>query len=224
MEEILARDAGAGDRFVVQAARIVVDEVDGLERRIRAFSDFAAEPPVRTAEVAVNDAVRERIEFLKTGHAEVAYDTLLADAAPIAVADPDLLNGILTNLLENAAEAAGPGGSVLATTAAADGRVIIEVQDSGPGLNEEARRSLFEPTISFKKRGMGLGLSIARKNALLMGGDITLVHGSLCGAAFRVSLPGALSPQPSAISEPRPDAAVSPQIASHRPEHLIADR
>ena len=53
--------------------------------------------------------------------------------------------------------------------------MYVEVHDSGPGLSEEASRSLFEPTISFKKRGMGLGLSIARKSALLTGGDISLV-------------------------------------------------
>jgi len=63
------------------------------------------------------------------------------------------------------------------------------VHDSGPGLSEQARRSLFQPTISFKKRGMGLGLSIARKSALLSGGDISPVKGELGGAGFRVLLP-----------------------------------
>ena len=52
-----------------------------------------------------------------------------------------------------------------------------------------AKKSLFQPTISFKKRGMGLGLSIARKSALLSGGDILLIAGELGGAGFRVLLP-----------------------------------
>ena len=71
------------------------------------------------------------------------------------------------------------------------------MHDSGPGLSPEARESLFQPTISFKKRGMGLGLSIARKSALLSGGDILLVEGELGGAGFRVVLPVAetLMPQ-----------------------------
>ena len=68
-------------------------------------------------------------------------------------------------------------------------KVVIEVHDSGPGLSEQARKSLFQPTISFKKRGTGLGLSIARKSALLSGGDILLVKGELGGAGFRVLLP-----------------------------------
>ena len=49
--------------------------------------------------------------------------------------------------------------------------------------------TLFEPTISFKKQGMGLGLSIVKKNALLSGGDVTVIPGELGGAAFRVWLP-----------------------------------
>ena len=67
--------------------------------------------------------------------------------------------------------------------------VAIEVHDSGPGVSEAARASLFEPTITFKKHGMGLGLSIAKKNALLSGGDIMLIDGELGGAGFRVILP-----------------------------------
>jgi signal transduction histidine kinase len=166
-----------------------VDEIETLERRVRAFSQFATEPPVRAAEVDVNSVLQERIAFLKTAHPEVAYDCRLADGTPRIQGDQDLIKGILTNLLENAAEAAGEGGRILGVTAAVNGRVAIEIHDSGPGLSEQARASLFQPTISFKKKGMGLGLSIARKSALLSGGDIVLVKGELGGAGFRVLLP-----------------------------------
>jgi nitrogen fixation/metabolism regulation signal transduction histidine kinase len=189
VEEMLVRYDDADRGFMEQATQIVVDEIETLERRIRAFSQFATEPPVRPAPMDVNSLLQERIAFLKTAHPEVAYDCRLADAVPRVVADQDLIKGILTNLLENAAEAAGEGGKILGVTAEEDGRVAIEVHDSGPGLSEQARSSLFQPTISFKKRGMGLGLSIARKSALLSGGDIVLVKGELGGAGFRVLLP-----------------------------------
>jgi two-component system, NtrC family, nitrogen regulation sensor histidine kinase NtrY len=188
VEEMLVRYDDADRGFMEQATQIVVDEIETLERRIRAFSQFAAEPPVQPGEVDVNGLLQERIAFLKTAHPEVAYDCRLADTPPV-VADMDLLKGILTNLLENAAEAAGEGGRILGVTAADGGRVAIEVHDSGPGLSEQARSSLFQPSISFKKRGMGLGLSIARKSALLNGGDIIVVKGELGGAGFRVLLP-----------------------------------
>ena len=188
MEEILARRDENDQAFMEQAARIVVEEVESLERRVRAFSEFAAEPPVRRVALDVNEAVEERIGFLKTGHPALRYTLRIEGSKPVALADQDLLKGILTNLLENAA---GAGGSVMARTSVADGHVSVEVHDSGPGLSEAARKSLFEPTISFRERGMGLGLSIARKNALLSGGDILPIPGELGGAAFRVVLPEA---------------------------------
>ena len=189
VEEMLARYDDADRAFMEQATQIVVDEIETLERRIRAFSQFAAEPPLAPTPLDVNQFLEERVAFLKNAHPEVAYDCRLDRDVPKVVADPDMLKGILTNLLENAAEAAGEGGRILGTTAASNGRVAIEVHDSGPGLSEQARASLFQPTISFKKRGMGLGLSIARKSALLSGGDIVAVKGELGGAGFRVLLP-----------------------------------
>ena len=189
VEEMLARYDEADRAFMEQATQIVVDEIEALGRRIRAFSQFAAEPPVQPAEVDVNSLLQERIAFLKTAHPEIDYESRLAGDAPWVMADPDLIKGILTNLLENAAEAAGAGGRILGATVAGNGRVAIEVHDSGPGLSEQARSSLFQPTISFKKKGMGLGLSIARKSALLSGGDLVLVKGELGGAGFRLLLP-----------------------------------
>ena len=189
VEEMVERSATADRAFLEQAAQIVIDEIETLERRVRAFSQFSAEPPLCPAPVDVNALLQERISFLKTAHPEVAYDCSLANPTPPVLADQDVVKGILTNLLENAAEAAGEGGHILGKTWTDNGHVAIEVHDSGPGLSEQARASLFQPTISFKKRGMGLGLSIARKSALLSGGDIQLVKGELGGAGFRVLLP-----------------------------------
>lgn len=189
VEEMVARHGETDSAFLAQAAQIVVDEVESLERRIRAFSEFAAEPPVRPVAISVDTILQERIAFLRTGHPDVSYDVRLCGENRNAYADEDLVKGVLTNLLENAAEAAGPGGKILAATLAVDSKVAIEIHDSGPGLSEQAKRSLFQPTISFKKRGMGLGLSIARKSALLLGGDILAVKGELGGAGFRVLLP-----------------------------------
>jgi nitrogen fixation/metabolism regulation signal transduction histidine kinase len=192
MEEIISRSAtqmgSAGAPFLEQAAQIVADEVQTLEKRVKAFSEFASEPPVMPAEIDLNALVEERIAFLKSAHPEVTYDVRLAPERPTAVADPDLIKGVLTNLLENAAEAARPGGIVLASTSVAGSKLNVEVQDSGPGLSAQARSTLFEPTISFKKGGMGLGLSIARRSALLCGGDIQAFDSELGGAGFRVVL------------------------------------
>jgi two-component system, NtrC family, nitrogen regulation sensor histidine kinase NtrY len=189
VEEMVARGHNPDRAFLEQAAGIVVDEIESLERRIRAFSEFSSEPPICPEQLDIHALVEERIAFLKSAHPEVRYAVESAANTPSALADQDLVKGILVNLLENAAEAAGDGGQILARVCPIEDLIAIEVHDSGPGLSEFARKSLFQPTISFKKRGMGLGLSIARKSALLTGGDILLIAGELGGAGFRVLLP-----------------------------------
>jgi nitrogen fixation/metabolism regulation signal transduction histidine kinase len=191
VEEMLARQPLSDRAFMDQAVQIVVSEIETLERRVRAFSEFASEPPVNPEVFDLNVLIAERVALLRPAHPETTYSFRLDVRGPRVHAGTDLVKGILTNLFENAAEAAGRGGSVLTVSHSQGSQVVVEVHDSGPGLSDEARRTLFEPTITFKKRGMGLGLSIARKNALLLGGDITLVRGELGGAAFRVTLPAA---------------------------------
>jgi nitrogen fixation/metabolism regulation signal transduction histidine kinase len=188
VEEIASRQGG-DDPFMEQAAQIVTDEITTLEKRVRAFSDFAAEPPVMPEDIDVNAMLEERVAFLKAAHPEVTYQTRLSADRPKALADPDLVKGVLTNLLENAAQAAQAGGTVMARTTIDNERVDVEIHDSGPGLSPQARASLFEPTISFKKGGMGLGLSIARRSAVLCGGDLQTFDAELGGAGFRLVLP-----------------------------------
>jgi len=193
VEEILARQPEPDAAFLQQAARIVVDEVESLERRVRAFSEFAAEPANHPAALDVNLLVNERVQLLRAAHPDLTYQMETVAGPLFAWADADQVKGILTNLLENAAEAAGAGGVVLTVTGAHEGNVVVDVHDSGPGLTAEARSMLFEPTISFKKQGMGLGLAISRKNALVAGGDLTAIDGRLGGAAFRLIVPGVRS-------------------------------
>src|SRR5688572_19995351 len=189
VEEMQARQPASERAFMDQAVQIVVSEIESLERRVRAFSEFASEPDVHPEVLDVNAVVTERVALLRPVHPGVTYQLRLDAGRPRANAAPDMVNGILTNLLQNAAEAAGPEGAVIVLTREEGERVLIDVHDSGPGLTEAVSATLFEPTITFKKHGMGLGLSIAKKNALLSGGDVTVIPGELGGAGFRVSLP-----------------------------------
>ena len=189
VEEMQARQPTSERAFMDQAVQIVVSEIESLERRVRAFSEFASEPAVHPEKLDINAVVAERVALLRPVHPGVACHLRLDAARPRVYAGVDLVNGMLTNLLQNAAEAAGDDGAIVVSTRGQGERVVIEVHDSGPGLGEAVGETLFEPTITFKKHGMGLGLSIAKKNALLSGGDITVIPGELGGAAFRISLP-----------------------------------
>ena len=190
VEEMQARQPAAERAFMDQAVQIVVSEIESLERRVRAFSEFASEPPVHPEVLDINAVVTERVALLRPVHPGVTYRSPArrrpsprACGAGPGEGHPDqpaaeCRRGGRARRLGRSSSTRGEGE-----------RVLIEVHDSGPGLSEEASATLFEPTITFKKHGMGLGLSIAKKNALLSGGDITVIPGELGGAGFRVSLP-----------------------------------
>jgi nitrogen fixation/metabolism regulation signal transduction histidine kinase len=197
VEEMVARQPTADRAFMAQAAEIVVSEIESLEARVRAFSELASEPPATPEALDVDALVGDRVALLKPAHPGTTYELRLDASAARAWAGADLVKGILTNLLENAAEAAGPAGTVSIVTRSEGRQIVVEVHDNGPGLSADAAATLFAPTISFKRRGMGLGLSIARKNALVSGGDIMLIRGELGGAAFRVTLPASTATEPS---------------------------
>src|SRR5262245_43466095 len=112
VEEIQARQPPSDRAFVDQAVQIVISEIESLERRVRAFSDFAREPPATPEAVDINALVSERVALLRPVHPETTCRLELDGRRPRARASSDLVKGILTNLLQNAAEAAGPGGSI----------------------------------------------------------------------------------------------------------------
>ena len=136
VEEMLARQPTADRAFMEQAAQIVVSEIEALEGRVRAFSEFASEPPVKPEVLDVNALVGERVSLLKPAHAETTYRFTLDEHSPRAYASADLVKSILTNLLENAAEAAGAGGSVLTVTRAEGEHVV----DRGTRLRTGSER------------------------------------------------------------------------------------
>ena len=86
--------------------------------------------------------------------------------------DAGQLGQLVLNVLGNAVEAAGPGGEVDVRLAAEKDRLVLEVRDSGPGPAEEVAGRLFEPFVTGKPEGVGLGLAVARQVVEAHGGRI----------------------------------------------------
>jgi two-component system nitrogen regulation sensor histidine kinase NtrY len=133
-----------------------------------------------------------------------------------------LIRRVLTNLVENALQAAEGVGRVpevvLRVQAEPDredepGRVDIVIDDNGPGVPAGARERIFDPYVTTKENGTGLGLAIVRKIVIDHGGDVILAAepSPLGGARFTMAIPAAgpaaaAAPPPA----PAPDPAASP--------------
>jgi signal transduction histidine kinase len=101
-----------------------------------------------------------------------------------------LASRLLHALYENSIRAAAPRRVNVTTRATrGDGGVVIEIADDGPGVPPEIAPTLFEPLVTAREGGTGLGLALARRIADAHGGSIALVD-SAVGATFRVTLPG----------------------------------
>jgi signal transduction histidine kinase len=124
---------------------------------------------------------------------------------PDVVLDRDQVTQILWNLVMNAVQAmrGGPGRLVI-LTGYSNGRLRIEVRDSGPGIPANVRDRVFDPMYSTKAEGVGLGLSISRAFARANGGDLVLAEGDESGATFVLDIPvtQALADPPGAAAGP----------------------
>jgi signal transduction histidine kinase len=101
-----------------------------------------------------------------------------------------LLVRVLHVLYDNAVQASAPRMPRIATSAtSAGGRTVIDVADDGPGVPETIEARVFEPLVTARPGGTGLGLPLARRIVAAHGGSIVLVTGASAGATFRIELP-----------------------------------
>jgi len=170
---------------------IVEAEIRRMERSLQAFLEFARppKPERRTVEL---QAVLGQVLSLIRGRAEkqrVAVEVALPPGRVTLWADPNQLQQLFVNLVLNALDAMPQGGTLTLQGHIESGRVVVEVRDTGAGVSPELIPRLFEPFVSNKETGLGLGLAISRRIAEDHGGTIQWVSGGGRGACFRVTLP-----------------------------------
>jgi signal transduction histidine kinase len=151
--------------------------------------DMIRNRPLQRERVTLGDVVAGAAAAVKrpTG-VTMALEGL--EGLPPVDGDPVQLRQVFVNLLENAVFAASPQGTV-ALRARADGSgVAVDVEDSGPGVDAATQRRLFEPLITTKERGIGLGLALVKRIAERHGGSVDYSDRAEGGARFTIRLPG----------------------------------
>lgn len=147
-----------------------------------------------------NDVIRE-VARARSGEARLSGVTIALDLAevPPVAADPVHLQLVLGNLLANAIDAAASGGAQPATVTIASCRMLpdettLTVADNGPGIDPELRERIFDPFVTTKPAGLGMGLMICRSIVEACGGRIEAEDNIPRGTRVRVILPAAPPP------------------------------
>jgi signal transduction histidine kinase len=151
--------------------------------------DMIRNKPLAKEPVALGEVVQRVADAVRRPEA-VRIETAGLDGV-VVDGDPVQLRQVFTNLVDNAVQAASPAGAVRVEARRADGAVEVAVEDSGPGVDAAIARRLFEPLITTKERGNGLGLALVKRIVERHGGQVGYERAAAGGARFTVRLPAA---------------------------------
>jgi len=181
---ILDQRVGTDERAKKHIGRIG-EQLTLANNIISALLDMIRDKPLQRGKVILDDTIAAVLGSLPA--ADVRLDGI-ATLPPID-ADAVQMRQVFMNLLDNAVHAAGAGGEVR-VEGRVDGNVVeVAVEDSGPGVDADTRRRLFEPLITTKAKGIGLGLALVRRIVTRHGGDVAYAPRAGKGARFVVRLP-----------------------------------
>jgi two-component system nitrogen regulation sensor histidine kinase NtrY len=183
----------AFDEIFEESTRAMLEEVARMEHILREFSEFARLPKARPGALDLARLVQETTTLYAPSDVSVEVSTAPGEL-PVH-ADREQLTQVVVNLLANAVDAARSASAPRVQVGARRvvGQVELWVEDNGQGVPEPERERIFEPYVTSKSQGSGLGLSIARRIVLDHGGSIAVDSGALGGARFTVQLPAEVS-------------------------------
>jgi len=184
----LRTELGDGDHG--ERVDLVLNEVARLTRLLNSLLDSARHQPEPKRQVALAPLVEELLTLTRHQLPDTVRVESRVDPSLTARVSPDRLRQALLNLVLNAGGALGDaGGTIVIAARSGDERVQLSVTDDGPGFPAELLRNGIRPFFSTREQGTGLGLSLVRRFAREMGGDLTLANREPRGAEATLTLP-----------------------------------
>lgn len=186
----LADKLGNGDAdMLARGTQTIINQVQSMKRMVDDFRDYARLPAPEVAPLELNDLIREVLGLYESSSA--AIESRLADGLPPVLGDATQLRQIIHNLLRNAEDAleGRPGGRISIVTEVAGRSARLMIGDNGPGFPAELLPRIFEPYVTTKARGTGLGLPIVKKIVEEHLGSIEISNAPEGGARIDIRLP-----------------------------------
>ena len=185
----------AEQAILTKSVKTIVDQVDAMKRLVNEFRDYARLPAAELKPVDLNALIAELLLLYNPENALVPVHSELDPACPPILGDDQQLRQVIHNLVQNAQDATEGAArrEVLIRTqwVAASRRVRLSVRDSGPGFAEHILKRAFEPYVTTKAKGTGLGLAVVKKIADDHGARIAISNriddGQIQGAQVSLS-------------------------------------
>ncbi len=186
----LAGKLSNGDADMLsRGTQTIINQVQAMKRMVDDFRDYARLPAPDVAPLDLNGLVGEVLGLYETSGASIETD--LAVGLPPVLGDATQLRQIIHNLLRNSEDAleGNPAGRIAVRTARLGAYARLTVADNGPGFPAELLPRIFEPYVTTKARGTGLGLPIVKKIVDEHQGHIDIGNSPGGGACIDIRLP-----------------------------------
>jgi len=191
LAEELENDDSQRARRMMRRIGNLQGECRNLEEILNAFLQFARAGELHLAEGNLNTIVSDYVDFLEpqANSMEVELRPHLDSDLPVVMLDRSLMRQALVNLCRNAIEAMPDGGSIDLLTRTRGNEVVLEVIDTGKGMDEKTRSQMFQAFFSTRSGGSGLGLPTVRKIVEAHHGRISCESEVGKGTRFTITLP-----------------------------------
>jgi signal transduction histidine kinase len=171
-----------------EKSKVILEETDKVTAQLTEFSNYSRPRELRRARVVLADAVGEVLRTLGGDIEENKIQTETKGDALVIEADDQMLRQVLFNLLINAIQAVGSGGTIqIVFHRDAAGEARLDIRDDGPGVPPERRQEIFKPYFTTHQKGTGLGLAVVQQIVLAHGWEIEVLANEPKGAIFRLS-------------------------------------
>ena len=191
-KRLLARGSAQDLERAGEALELALESARRAGEIIRGLRDMTMRGGTKRNWINLAEAIDEAVRFALVGAGEKGVVSRVELAPDLDVeADRIQIQQVMLNLIRNATEAMAksPRRELVVDARLSGGKVLVQVSDTGPGLDRETRKTLFEPFITTKEDGMGIGLSISRTIIEAHGGQLWAEDNVNGGASFCFSLP-----------------------------------
>lgn len=176
-------------QILARSTDTIIKQVAAMKEMVEAFRNYARAPALKLEKQDLNKIIEEVLLLYEAG--ACTFDAVFSNIPAVMYADATAMRQVLHNIFKNAAEAAEEAAQpqVHIHTANADGQITLTVANNGKSFGKDMLANAFEPYVTDKPTGTGLGLPVVKKIVEEHGGRIALSNPAEGGACVKITLP-----------------------------------